>query len=619
MKKITTIVMLAILALSINAQSFAPRAVRLQKPIQRVASEQPSMDFGYCGEYNLSVGFNMAITMRVLIEIPQVTAAKFQGAQITHLDIAFGSFTGTKSKVVILNAPEDTVPLYSQDITITPEAWNEITLDTPYVIGEDSFFVGYEMTCKVNDYPIGVDGETTASPYGDYVGIYRNGVWEFLHLGDQGMGNNCITLGLSGDSLPKYDFALTELSVMDIIQPGTYFSICGTVQNLASMNVDSYDVTYRIGSMPAVTTTVNETIGFGETSTFQIDSLKIEEEGRYVIEVSVSNLDGHVDENEADNTLSAKVLLLTEAFNRKVLLENFSTANCGNCPRVHTWLKNILVDRNDVAWTVHHAGYYTDAFTVDASQSYCWFYADGGTFAPALMLDRRNMGVPGYTTSPVFFPESESMLEEWIDTALAYPAFVSLKIEDAYNEETREVTVKVSGEALADFENTPYLTIFLTESGMIGAQSGGGNSYEHSHALRKVMTATWGDELTVENRKFEASYTCTLDEEWLPENMEVIAFVSDFNNEDKNACKVHQTEWKKLNYDAAVNGVSVNKQYNVWVSGKKICIDGTYDKADVYTVDGRLVRSAKAVSTITMDNTGIYIIVVDGVSHKVII
>ena len=616
MKKSILITALMAIAFSVNAQQVAMRQMVAERPIQQATAEEGSMEYGYCGDLYQYIGMGSATTYRVMIEIPASDAAKFEGANITKVNIGIGTISGTSAKVLILKQLTDNIAAYSQDVTVKGESWNEITLTTPYTIGNEGFFVGYEITGKAEDYPIGCDGQA-GNTLGDYVG-FKNGLsFQYMHISEQGFGNNCIKLTLSGNNLPKYDLALQVSPLKEYMHTNTEFNLNGAVKNSASKTVNSFDVTYQIDEQAPVTTTINSTVAPGKTTTFAIEGLKFEQDGKHNVSVTVANLDGNADESDSDNSYSQTVASLSNFVPRKVLLENFSTAQCGNCPRVHRWFKAITQDRNDVAWVVHHAGFYTDDFTVSDSEKYTWFYGGGGTYAPAVMLDRTNLSDQGSGANvPVFFPESETSVENLIDYCIAEQAIISVKLEDAYNKDTRELVVKVSGKAETELMRTPYIHIFLTEDGLIGTQSGAGTNYEHNHALRKVITSTWGDELKMTGNEYEVTYTYTLDNGWDPEKMSVIAFVSNNDDYDPNACQVLNTDYKQLGKDSAVKGINADSN-NVWVAGKTVCIEGAYKNATVYTTDGRMVKSANGTSAINIDNAGIYIVVIDGVSHKV--
>lgn len=512
-------------------------------------------EFGYCGEKgsnNLKFG---AGTHRVLMEIPAEQADVFAGAKIKKVSFVLEKLASQSAKVVILNKKEDETPVYTQDVTIENDTWNEVTLTVPYTISKEGFFIGYEVEATASDYPLGLD-DGPVSSYGDIVGYKQQGTdsFIFLHMREYGGGNNCIRIYLSGYYQVQYDLALKTLDAKDIVKPGEEFNLTGTVKNTATKDINSYDVTCQIGSQTPVTKTINKAVKAGETATFDIAGLKVEQEGTYDIKVTISNLDGRDDEDMSDNTMSKEIVAMKEFIPRKILLEQFSTQSCSNCPAAHVTFKSVTSNRSDIAWVVHHAAFGTDQYTIDESEDYVWFY-EGDDYAPAAMLDRTCLGSAGAPTptggnapTPVFFPKNLTTVENLVDYCLEQPAAVSVNISDSYNAQTREYTVTVSGDAVINFNKEVRVNIFLTEDGLKGFQAGSSNSnYDHSHAMRKVMTGTWGTPVTFDNKKYEVTFTCTLDEGWVPSNMNVIAFLSYYDANDKNACQVLNTNWKELN------------------------------------------------------------------------
>jgi hypothetical protein len=219
-------------------------------------------------------------------------------------------------------------------------------------------------------------------------------------------------------------------------------------------------------------------------------------------------------------------------------------------------LGDILKDRNDVIWVAHHAGYYTDDFTISESEEYLAFFGTRGTFAPAMMLDRRNLIEQGaYTMDncPVFgYTGDPNAVENLIDYCQGKPAFIEVNLSTQFVKDSRELIITVSGEECPQqLPEDVYLTIFLLENGLKGKQAGSSNkNYDHSHVIRDVVTATWGDKLDRVNNAYSIKYTTTLDSKWVEENMSVVAFISDYNKSDINDRVVYNAnDIKVLNED----------------------------------------------------------------------
>ena len=197
---------------------------------------------------------------------------------------------------------------------------------------------------------------------------------------------------------------------------------------------------------------------------------------------------------------------------------------------------------------------------------------------------------------------------------------MTVNIERTYNEETAELQVKVYGEALVKFDEPTFMNVFLTESGMVNYQAGASNAndYVHNHALRTTMSSTWGNEMTYnEDGTYEMTFTLNLKSTWNVDNMEIIAFVSNYNENDVNDCIVHNAQTSDIK-SSSVESIGSDK-CSVWSNGKTVCISGDDKQAEVYAMDGRLVKTVKAMPSFDIENAGIYIVVVDGVTTKIAI
>ena len=622
-KKIFFSLLLAALTVSLSARQLqtGPSTV----PAAHTAADGISMEYGYCGDLESTVGWGATGSIRAVIEIPAETAKKYNGAKITSVLAGLGNDAGSNAKIIILNSLDDAEPAYSQDCVFNAGQWNETSLSMPYTLDGKAFYVGYELTVSNADtYPVGIDTEN-AVPQGDLCAMYdtNTGKWVWEHLADYNFGNNCIKIILEGENLPKYDLSITGAGISEYIHTGKPFSITGTVKNLAALDIDSFGISCRIGDAEPVESTITTHVAKSAEAEFRIDNLIIGEDGTYDIVLEITAVDGNPDEDTSNNTFETTVYAMSNLAARKVLIEEFSTTQCGNCPRVHEIMKKIMENRNDIALVVHHTGYGQDSYTISASRSYLDFYA-GSTYAPAMMIDRRNLagqGAQGYSgpaPGPVFGVTTQSEVEALVDYCSDQPAFVTVNIEDNYNAETRELTVRVYGETIIDLPQTPYINIFLTESGMVNYQTGGGNDYVHNHAIRTTMTDTWGDELTVTGNKYDVTYTATLNSKWKPENMNIIAFVSNYDSRDINNCTVYNSELKATAYASGIQ-TAASDMCRVWADGRNIYINGEYDTAEIYSADGRLVKRVGKTFRIEMENEGMYIVKANDSVFKVIV
>lgn len=260
---------------------------------------------------------------------------------------------------------------------------------------------------------------------------------------------------------------------------------------------------------------------------------------------------------------------------KKVLVEHFTTQSCQYCPGAHTKWNSVLSTRENVIRVAHHVGFGTDIFTIAKSSTLLWFYSpEGGTWAPAAMVDRTNMASLGATGSggaskgPVFGIGTEASLAKFVDNQLALDPEVKFNFYRNYNEMTRELSLAVSVEKLsnASLGDNPRLNVYLVENGLIANQSGGSSTYEHQHVVKEILTPDWGEEVIFNSEsEFSVSYDMTLPAAdargWNSENMYIVAFLSNYNSTNQNDCKVYNADAIDLEgfmEPAAVEGITLS-------------------------------------------------------------
>lgn len=234
---------------------------------------------------------------------------------------------------------------------------------------------------------------------------------------------------------------------------------------------------------------------------------------------------------------------------RRVLLEVFSTERCNQCPLAHSNITRIFGDGGDsIVMMGHHAGFYTDGLTIPESLDYEWFYTPNrGLYAPAAMMNR--VYDPASTSDtfadgvPVFDGSSARKLQSAYASAMAMPLFVKVELSTTYDAENRRLDITVNSSMLRHLPNAAQLrmNVFLTEDSIFSkTQSGAIGSYYHRHSARQCLTGTWGESIDL-NQPVTSSYSTEIPLEWNVQQMEVIAFVSGYDAQDRNNCQIFNT------------------------------------------------------------------------------
>ena len=344
---------------------------------------------------------------------------------------------------------------------------------------------------------------------------------------------------------------------------GADFDVKGVVVNKGAAALTSFDVTYSVdgGDNVATYTVSGINVPYNGTYTFTHNvPANIAAEGAHEILVTVSNPNG-VEDDATNNAASKTITIYENGTQRTVLFEQFTTGKCPNCPPAHEYLAEMLNGKDNVIWMSHHAGYYTDSLTIPENEEMLVFYNDGGgTYAPTAMIDRTHFpetGEPG----PVM---SAYVEEAFLDNQISVPSFVTVEITDVtFNSQTRELSATVSGTVVSDISayNSPRVSLYVKEDNIKMNQSGAGTNYIHNNSMRDAISNVWGDEnvitSTTTGSTFSKTYTYTVPTTMKAQDLYLVAFVTEYNN-NVNARSVLNATQAKLSEVAPFDPNSIN-------------------------------------------------------------
>ena len=212
-------------------------------------------------------------------------------------------------------------------------------------------------------------------------------------------------------------------------------------------------------------------------------------------------------------------------FPRKFLLEHFTSANCNQCPMGMKYIVEYLDKQtNPYIWVSHHAVYGTDEYTIPESNTIAMNYL-GMNSVPSVVFNRSKQN--GLLVIGAWNIENLEVEDETIAEA-------SVVIDNCYNATTRKLDITVSGQVANKDRQKYLLSILIKENGLVGKQEDAYCSwkgaewkeYMHPRVVRDLVTATFGDTVKVENQEYSYSTSYILDEEWVPENCCIVAYLT---------------------------------------------------------------------------------------------
>lgn len=588
-----------------------------------------SVDYGYCADEPAQYGASaLSTTNYAVIQIPAEIAAKYAGASITGVKLLCQTYTLNDVPVNTVNAFvvedfDNFAPVLSKEATVEGKVWDSVKFDESYTItGDKDIYVGYSMKANraPETMPIAFDAGP-AVPYGDIAGYSNNrGKYFWEHAGDSDYGNVLVRAIIEGDNLPGGELKVLSVSGIDIVKPGEKFSVSGSLFNSGAVAVDSYTLSCRFDGKEIASKAAQSSLAPGSIFSFTFDNLSIEDKKEAELTV-VAVVDGK-DVASASYTLDCTDAMLP----RKVLIEEFTTAQCGKCPAAHRMLSTVSADRDDMIVVAHHSGFGVDNYTTTLDQSYLWFYQIS-SWAPAFMMDRVNFADQGAvapsgmsyvsTPGPVLSVSSADELEKFVNLAADRYAWLDVNIDYTYDADTRKLDVEVSGTPVKTLDEwtNPAVSVFLVERSDVSYQSGVSGGYTHRHIFRESLTGDLGQ--LVELKKGEP-YSCkvssTIDEKLDAADLDIVAFVGNANGSDANDCKVFNAA--SVAIDTPSTGIDAVTGEKVVVTGGDgvITVSGTFSQAAVYALNGAKVAAFDEAGSVNVA-AGVYLVKVTTVGE----
>lgn len=241
---------------------------------------------------------------------------------------------------------------------------------------------------------------------------------------------------------------------------------------------------------------------------------------------------------------------------RIVLIEELTGASCPNCPKGSASIENILAKYpGKVAVVGIHGDFLAQPISGKSKFD----------FRNPKAKDLENWfkpwyGKPAATTNRILTEDDQepyaiSSPDLWlaeVEKELQKPHQMNILLGLDYNEINRKIDLDVSAIPLVDLAGNYNISVYLTESKIIDAQSNGSvyiDNYEHKHVLMDMMTRFDGDSFGADlkaNDVIRKKYTYTLpvrEALFKAENMEVIVMV---NKSDTGVRDVVQAAFVKV-------------------------------------------------------------------------
>lgn len=567
---------------------------------------------GY-GKRNNGVRFGSGTKQGMAIKLSKEKAAALKGSSIAGVRSMFGTTQISDFEIFVTRSLEEE-PLYKESFSKASTSWKEFKFSEPIAITGEEIYIGYTLNVIAESYrPLIFDESVDFG--NELFWVYNNGTWQ--DITEKGYGAPDIQLLIQGAPAVA-DLIMKPISISGFYKTGEACSFSGEIFNFGNQTVETFEISYQVGNgEPAIYKIENANLAPNSTYKFQLPDYTSKSVGKLPIQLSVNLLnESHTEVDASDNACNTFIHIYPVDVQKKNLIESFTGMTCGNCPTGKTFVKNAIKGREDEFVEVsHHAGYYEDAFSMKEDWEYTYFYNDQGLYAPAVMFNRAIFS--GSPTAPVFESTDNGKVLTATKAFDNIEPYVSIKTTSDFNPITRECKVTVSVYTYVKPQAaTNCLNVFLTQDKMIGYQAGAGSAYSHEHVFRQSLTGTWGTEIQlVEGETVTKEFVFTLAEtlaptyrtcaedwkgaiDWtaVPENMNVVAFVSAF--------AATATDWFVYNcestplYSTATSlldkVVATESSPRLVVRNGKVHLIGRPANIYVYDISGALMKQVVA-------------------------
>ncbi len=544
-------------------------AAKAKSPVARAASNGLADNQHYMGPYytdayqadaEYGVGFEAGtFKVGVIVDYPQ--AVKFNGGKIVAIRYAVCDKITSPRVYVNTISNKDGNPAIGDEVVsqaggTSSVGWNTVTLDNPYTINVDgtdiaAYMIGFEFTQAADIYPISVVSLNTNPALYVYGKAASATTEQWYNMGTTygALSVQCIVEKDGG--FHTVDAMLSDLRAPRYIQSGGKLSLGF---NCASFSDDITSVQFGVKVNDTEVAELDydspiTTEGSDLTVTVDTpDDLTIGKVGNLSLYVKKINGETPTDVNTMyDDEVSTSFVPYTNSFQRQKQLVEFFTSQAGAyCSYGDNVLAELDKLRDDIVKVGVHASLRsgTDEWALDESNALISFSTSS---VPSASFNRyycnslynSNDRIAIATDYNESFAATAAQLisNNVIDGSnYDYPAFATVNISTTYDENTRKLNIKVSGENVSDFKNVmgddAVLNVYLTQDSQKGDQLIGSSTqynYTNNDVLRMFVSGELGDAISWDGTSYEKNYEVTIPESisiTKKKVMHVVAFIS---------------------------------------------------------------------------------------------
>ncbi len=393
------------------------------------------------GQNDTSFGSGSALNLGIFIHLTNTMLAAHINRQIEEVKFYLGSdATNISGNVDIqIFTSQSGTPDYEEAIPIsnlTADAWNTVTLSTPYTITGNELFVGYHY--QSSGYIAGADD---GSNFTAHVNLYTiNGSWNELDVIASRNWN--LQVGVGG-ATANNDAGVSAVDIQNVILTGNT-DITATITNYGSNTLNSVDFNYQVDNGTVYTDNLSGlNLASGQSTMVTHSVVWNAMVGSHDIDVFISNFNGNGNDDIPANDHFIKTVSVASNSTQKLpLYEEFTSSTCSPCATFNSnYFNSGFLSSNtghyalikyQMSWPSPGDDYYTD----EGGDRRAYY---GVSAVPELRLD-------GHSSTAF----DQTVLQQDLNDAYAKPAYFELSATHNIDPNTHDIYVNVN--------LNPYLT-----------------------------------------------------------------------------------------------------------------------------------------------------------------
>ncbi len=421
------------------------------------------------------------------------------------------------------------------------KGWNDVDFPEPVGCDNRPFYIGYTLKTAGPSFPIAViEGNNPASPQ-----FWLNDGDGWTSHDSANDGSLAICAIIDGEGIPLYDLAVKSADVPRMLNSREGSTLQLELLNAGSKTVGHFSIKAREGEDASTEREwrLDQKIEPNRRGSVSLNFIPVSPTSMVPTSFSleVCSIEEGEDENPADNVYTFEAAVSPYSFEKRLLVEEYTSEYCSNCPNAASMLHESLETEgysDRVLAVCHHSGFQDDGFTLPCDKELIVLYG-GSTYAPAMSFDRTHQ-----TSSSVIshVPGSVKEMLGVFDKYLGLEAQVDLEANGEFSPADNTLNVKIEGMTLTGIPSDCInaVTVYLLEDDvdLDKMQLGADLSFRHQHVIR-AYNSTWGDPIEWNaDGTFEYEGTLNVPSGLRPENLSLVAFASKHDDSNLMDCEI---------------------------------------------------------------------------------